>query len=83
VSSVVFESMEALGANGVLVLSGISGGDRTVEIPGNRIMLGFVLGNKVAVGAVADPSRARPRQLHRDDTAPDRGEECYQGVRRS
>ncbi|QIN82162.1 alcohol dehydrogenase catalytic domain-containing protein [Rubrobacter tropicus] len=52
VSGVVFESMEALGKNGVLVLTGISGGDRTVEVPGDRIMLGFVLGNKVAVGSV-------------------------------
>jgi threonine dehydrogenase-like Zn-dependent dehydrogenase len=52
VSSVAFESMEALGKNGVLVLTGISGGDRTVEVPGDHIMLGFVLGNKVAVGTV-------------------------------
>src|SRR5215208_5400486 len=52
VSSVVFESMQALGKNGVLVLTGISGGDRTVEVPGDHIMLGFVLGNKVAVGSV-------------------------------
>ena len=52
VSSVVFESMEALGKNGVLVLTGIAGGDHMVEVPGDRIMLGFVLGNKVAVGSV-------------------------------
>jgi threonine dehydrogenase-like Zn-dependent dehydrogenase len=52
VSSVVFEGMEALGPNGVLVLTGISGGNRTVEVPGDRILLGFVLGNKVAVGSV-------------------------------
>jgi threonine dehydrogenase-like Zn-dependent dehydrogenase len=52
VSSVVFESMEALGRNGVLVLTGIAGGDHTVEVPGDHIMLGFVLGNKVAVGSV-------------------------------
>ena len=52
VSSVVFESMEALGKNGVLVLTGIAGGNRTVEVPGDRIMLGFVLGNKVVVGSV-------------------------------
>src|SRR5919205_810972 len=52
VSAVVFESMEALGRNGVLVLTGIAGGDRRVEVPGDRIMLGFVLGNKVAVGSV-------------------------------
>jgi glucose 1-dehydrogenase len=52
VSLVAFEGMEALGRNGVLVLTGISGGDRTIEIPGDHIMLGFVLGNKVAVGSV-------------------------------
>jgi glucose 1-dehydrogenase len=52
VSLVAFESMEVLGKNGVLVLTGISGGDRMVQIPGDHIMLGFVLGNKVAVGSV-------------------------------
>ncbi len=51
-SVVAFEGMEVLGKNGVLVLTGISGGDRTIEIPGDHIMLGFVLGNKVAVGTV-------------------------------
>ena len=57
VSIVAFESMEALGKNGVLVLTGISGGDRTVEVPGDHIMLDFVLGNKVAVGSVnANPA---------------------------
>src|ERR671911_2581875 len=45
VSLIAFESMEALGKNGVLELTSISGGDRTVEVPGDRIMLGFVLGN--------------------------------------
>src|SRR5919199_462079 len=52
VSMVAFEGMEALGRNGVLILTGISGGDRTVEVAGDHIMLGFVLGNKVAVGSV-------------------------------
>jgi threonine dehydrogenase-like Zn-dependent dehydrogenase len=51
-SSVVFEGMEALGKNGVLVLTGISGADRKIEVPGDRILTGFVLGNKVAVGTV-------------------------------
>jgi glucose 1-dehydrogenase len=51
-SSVIFESMEALGPNGILALTGISSGDRKVEVPGDRILLGFVLGNKVAVGTV-------------------------------
>ncbi|MBA3474158.1 MAG: glucose 1-dehydrogenase [Rubrobacter sp.] len=51
-SSVAFEGMEALGKNGVLVLTGISGGDRKIEVPGDHILTGFVLGNKVAVGTV-------------------------------
>jgi hypothetical protein len=36
----------------VLVLIGISGGDRAVDVPGDHIMLNFVLGNKVAVGSM-------------------------------
>jgi threonine dehydrogenase-like Zn-dependent dehydrogenase len=51
-SPVVFESMQALGKNGVLVLSSVTGGDRRVEVPADRINLGFVLGNKVMVGTV-------------------------------
>jgi len=52
VSPVAFKSMEVLGKNGVPVLTGISGGDRMVEIPRDHIMPGFVLGNKVTVGSV-------------------------------
>lgn len=51
-SPVVFESMQALGKNGVLVLSSVTGGDRTVEVPADKINLQFVLGNKVMVGTV-------------------------------
>ena len=51
-SPVVFEGMQALAKNGVLVLSSITGGDRKVEIPADRINLDFVLGNKVMVGTV-------------------------------
>jgi glucose 1-dehydrogenase len=51
-SGVAFEGMEALAKNGVLVLTGIPGGDSTIEVPGDRIMLGLVLGNKVVVGVV-------------------------------
>ncbi|HSE94944.1 MAG TPA: glucose 1-dehydrogenase [Methylomirabilota bacterium] len=51
-SPVVFESMQALGRNGVLVLSSVTGGDRRVEVPADRINLEFVLGNKVMVGTV-------------------------------
>jgi len=51
-SPIVFESMRALGKNGVLVLSSVTGGDRTIEVPADRINLEFVLGNKVMVGTV-------------------------------
>jgi threonine dehydrogenase-like Zn-dependent dehydrogenase len=51
-SAVVFESMQALAKNGVLVLTSITGGSRTLEVPADRINLDFVLGNKVMVGSV-------------------------------
>jgi glucose 1-dehydrogenase len=51
-SPIVFESMRLLGKNGVLVLSSVTGGDRTITIPADRINLEFVLGNKVMVGTV-------------------------------
>ena len=51
-SPVVFEGMRALGKNGVLVLSSVTGGDRMVEVPADKINLEFVLGNKVMVGTV-------------------------------
>jgi threonine dehydrogenase-like Zn-dependent dehydrogenase len=51
-SPIVFEAMQALGKNGVLVLSSVTGGDRRVEVPSDKINLDFVLGNKVMVGTV-------------------------------
>jgi len=51
-SPVVFDSLQALGKNGVLVLSSVTGGDRRIEIPADKINLEFVLGNKVMVGTV-------------------------------
>lgn len=51
-SSVVFESLQALGKNGVLVLSSVTGGDRMITVPADKINLEFVLGNKVMVGTV-------------------------------
>ncbi|PYX74138.1 MAG: glucose dehydrogenase [Acidobacteria bacterium] len=52
-SGVVFDSMQALGKNGVLVLSSVTGGDRMIQVPADRINLEFVLGNKVMVGTVS------------------------------
>jgi threonine dehydrogenase-like Zn-dependent dehydrogenase len=51
-SAVVFASMQALARNGVLVLTSITGGNRMLEVPADRINLEFVLGNKVMVGSV-------------------------------
>jgi len=51
-SAVVFECMQVLGRNGVLVLTSITGGSRSLEVPADRINLEFVLGNKVMVGSV-------------------------------
>jgi len=56
-SPLVFEAMGALGRNGVLVLASVTGGDRTVEVPADKLNLGFVLGNKTMVGTV-NASRA-------------------------
>ncbi len=51
-SGVVFASMQALGKNGVLVLASVTGGDKMIQVPADRINLEFVLGNKVMVGTV-------------------------------
>jgi threonine dehydrogenase-like Zn-dependent dehydrogenase len=51
-SPVVFEAMECLGKNGVLVLASVTGGDRMHSVPADKINLDFVLGNKLVVGTV-------------------------------
>ena len=59
-SPIVWEAAEVLGKNGVLVLSSITGGDRTAEINSDKINQSFVLGNKVMVGTVnASPNDFR------------------------
>jgi threonine dehydrogenase-like Zn-dependent dehydrogenase len=59
-SPIVWEAAEVLGKNGVLVLSSITGGDRTAEIRSDAINQSFVLGNKVMVGTVnASPADFR------------------------
>jgi threonine dehydrogenase-like Zn-dependent dehydrogenase len=51
-SRVAFQSMEILAKNGVLILTSITGGENTLEIPADKINLGFVLNNKVMFGTV-------------------------------
>jgi len=51
-AAMVFDAMQHLGKNGVLVLSSVTGGGRDIQVPADTINLGFVLGNKVMVGTV-------------------------------
>ncbi|HEX4150485.1 MAG TPA: glucose 1-dehydrogenase [Pirellulales bacterium] len=51
-SQVAFGAMELLGHNGVLVWASITGGDQKVEVPGDKINLDWVLGNKLLMGSV-------------------------------
>ncbi len=51
-SPLVFEALQSLGKNGVLLLASVTSGNRKVEVPPDRINLEFVQGNKVMVGTV-------------------------------
>ncbi len=51
-SAVAFQAMAALGTNGVLCLTGVSAGNRSIEIPSDLINLEMVLGNRVVFGSV-------------------------------
>lgn len=51
-SPIVFDAMQALAKNGVLILSSVTGGDRKIEVPADKLNIEFVLGNKVMVGTV-------------------------------
>jgi threonine dehydrogenase-like Zn-dependent dehydrogenase len=51
-SSAVFMAMELLANNGVLVSLSVTGGNRELTIPADKLNLEFVLGNKVWVGSV-------------------------------
>lgn len=51
-SRVAFEAMQALGHNGALVWTSITGGDKTTEVPSDKINIEWVLGNKLLLGSV-------------------------------
>lgn len=51
-SGIAFEAMEYLNLNGALVWSSVTGGDKSIEVPADRINLEWVLGNKLLVGTV-------------------------------
>src|SRR2546423_7224042 len=48
-STVAFQAMAQVGTNGVICLTGVSAGNRNVEIPADVINLQMVLGNRGAV----------------------------------
>ncbi len=52
VSAVAFQVMVAIGNNGVLCLTGVSGGNKQITIPGDVLNLGLVLGNRIVFGSV-------------------------------
>jgi len=47
-----FNILDALAQNGVYVLTGIPGGDHTLQIPGAALVRQLVLGNQVMIGSV-------------------------------
>jgi threonine dehydrogenase-like Zn-dependent dehydrogenase len=51
-SPIVFDAMQSLNQNGVLILASVTGGDRKTEIPSDKINQQFVLGNRVMFGTV-------------------------------
>lgn len=59
-STVAFQALGILGTNGVLVLTGVSAGHRTLRIPADVLNLEMVLGNKLAFGTVS----SNPTHFH-------------------
>lgn len=75
-SGTAFGAMEYLNLNGALIWSSITGGDAIIEVPGDRINIEWVLGNKLLVGTVNGNWR------HFDKGIADLafGEQMYPGV---
>lgn len=51
-SPLVFDAAQTLNQNGVLIMTSVTGGDRTTEIPSDKINQSFVLGNRLMFGSV-------------------------------
>jgi threonine dehydrogenase-like Zn-dependent dehydrogenase len=52
VESLEFNLLDALGKNGIYVLTGIPGGDRPIRLDGAELIRRLVLGNQVMIGSV-------------------------------
>ncbi len=51
-SRIAFEAMQALGHNGALVWTSITGGQAKTDVPSDKINIEWVLGNKLLLGSV-------------------------------
>ncbi|MEP6847636.1 MAG: glucose 1-dehydrogenase [Acidobacteriota bacterium] len=52
-SPIIFDAMQALNENGILILASVTGGERkTDQVPSDKINQRFVLGNRAMVGTV-------------------------------
>ena len=52
-SPIIFDAMQSLNENGILILSSVTGGKRTTDaVPSDKINQMFVLGNRAMVGTV-------------------------------
>ncbi|MBC7898470.1 MAG: glucose 1-dehydrogenase, partial [Saprospiraceae bacterium] len=52
-SPIIFDAMQSLNENGILILSSVTGGDRKTDaVPSDKINQQFVLGNRAMVGTV-------------------------------
>ena len=51
-SPILWDAAQGLAKNGVLILTSVTGGTRTAEIPSDKINQEFVLGNKLMFGSV-------------------------------
>jgi threonine dehydrogenase-like Zn-dependent dehydrogenase len=52
-SPIIFDAMQSLNENGILILASVTGGERTTDqVPSDKINQMFVLGNRAMVGTV-------------------------------
>jgi threonine dehydrogenase-like Zn-dependent dehydrogenase len=64
-SPLAFEAMDVVGKNGIVCLSGVSGGERQLSIHANQLNMEMVLSNKVVFGTVnANPRHFRAGIRH-------------------
>ena len=75
-STVVFQSMQILGPNGILCLLSVTGGTKTQPVPTDQINQALVLGNNVVFGSV----NANPRHFRMGVSDLVKMEERWPGV---